>query len=350
VDSISHDQFAREQASKYRQHIRTIRFLLDHKRVSGKLDNYNSIHEDIIIDIICLCTQATSIGIYYHGPNLVPTPYRATPKFSGRLFETLTRKDREPLTSFGTYCISLWNPGSCTDPNADKNIMLLFDRIIEHPDAMQSLEHFEFIDRLLPPVPFPTLPLLTSLTLFHTWTNPADDIWTIQRLPEWVSASTITRLQLIKYSLHAEKIAECVRTCPSLQYLVVSACGDYRDLPTLRRSPGWSSQSDALCMQRNPLRSLLIECTLISWVIMALGVIPTMHLSITSTSIRELEEAFWLDGENFPHLQILSLDRRMQRGVTGGEQGSSTSTNVLDGLSKRRNFIIKYDASYLVYK
>jgi hypothetical protein len=350
VDSISHDQFAREQASKYRQHIRTIRFLLDHKPASGKFDNYKSIHEDIIIDVLCLCTRATSVGIYYHGPNLVPTSYRATPEFSGRLFKTLTRDDREHLTSFGTYCISLQELSSWAESDPDKNIMLLFDQIIAHPDVMQPLKHFEVVERLLPPAPFPTLPLLTSLTLFHSWSNPADDTWTIQRLPQWVSASTITRLQLINYGLHAGKIAECVRTCPSLQYMVVSACGDYRDVPSPHRSPGWSSQSDALCMQRNPLRSLLIECTLISWVTMALGVIPTMHLSITSTNIRDLEEAFWLDGEVFPHLQILSLDERMQRGVTSGEQGSSTSMDVLDGLSKRRSFIIKYDASYLVYK
>jgi hypothetical protein len=247
----------------------------------------------------------------------------------------------------------MWRFGKSEDPNLDKNIMQLLDQIVAHPDALRFLEHFDFVEGLVPSPSFPILPLLTSLTLFPNWSHPEDDYEAIERLSYRIAGSKLIRLQLINYHLHPSDIVKCVQTCPSLQYLLVSTCGDWDDSPSPLRPPpqpfGWSSQLNALCMQRKPLKSLCIE-HVECWEILTFGVIPTLYLHITSAYREDVEEAFCQDEDIFPHLQKLSLEEKMESRTTCGEQDSNRSMDGLDRISKRRNFIVEYDASYLVYK
>ncbi|PVG03885.1 hypothetical protein CPB86DRAFT_778980 [Serendipita vermifera] len=346
-ETASHDRFALEQASNYWRHIGTIRFLLDHRSTSKGYDNHNHTHVKIITDILTLCTNATSVGIYYHRSDPSSILSRETSDLGGRLFDIITGKGRSPLKSLGIYCIPLMLSSDYADPIPNTTIMPFLDRIISCPDALQSLQHFDIVERLLPRSPFPTLPQLNSLTLYRSWSNPTHDIWTIKQLCSWIMGSKLIRLQLINCAFDPSAILECVQICPSLQHLMVSGCGEISEGTSPSRSPGWSKRPEALCMRRKPLQSLFIEhmdrCG-----ISALGVIPTLHVAFTSSIAEEIEEVFKQDNEVFPHLQKLSVEEWMRVERDSGDVCSYFYMESLDRLSDERNFFIDYDACWRV--
>ncbi|PVF90785.1 hypothetical protein CPB86DRAFT_821109 [Serendipita vermifera] len=296
------------------------------------------------MDILTLCSHVTSVGIYYHGSDPGSALDWEHPDIGGRLFDILTRKDRMPLKSLGIYCIPLLQNSYYADPVPNPRIMPFLDRIISCPDALESLEHFDIVERLLPPSPFPPLPLLTSLTLFRSWSHYRRDTWTFKQLCDWIAGSKLTRIQLINCTFHAGDIPECVRICQSLQHLMVSGCGDYDDVPSLPRPPGWSKHPDALCVRRRPLETLFIE-HVEHWETIALGVIPALHVTITSALFTVTGEIFDQDEEIFPHLQKLSMERP---DASSDDDELNMSMEALNRLSRGRGFIVEYDACWCV--
>ncbi|PVG03887.1 hypothetical protein CPB86DRAFT_810424 [Serendipita vermifera] len=338
VETIAHDRFALEQASKYWQYIHTIRFFLSHRCASEEIDNYNDIHEKAIMDVISLCTQATSIAIYHVDSGRVSRPCQATPDFGGQLFDTLTKKNRLSMKSLGIYCLPLLQANSHQDPLPERSVMPFFDRMISRPSALQFLEHFDIAEQLLPPSSFPTFPLPASLTFLRSWFKPQDDIWTFKQLYHWIAGSQLVRLQLINCEFRPEDIPLCVRTCSSLQYLYVNVCGYFEDAPSSHRPPGWSKQPDALCVQRKPLRFFWVDCMYL-WELVALGVIPALHVTITSV-LPLMEEGFYRDKELFPLLQKLSIPPEV-RLMNRGDSESVRYLEAMNNLTKERDFVIE---------
>jgi hypothetical protein len=347
TQSISYDKFALEQASKYSQHIRTIRFFLDHRYPSGDSNDYRDIHEKCIEQILSLCTQADSISIYYHCIYHIPIHCRPTDNFAERLFDLITAKNRAPVKSLGVYCLPLLQDSGFPDPST--NIVGLLNRVISSPDAVRSLEHFDVVAHYMSPSLFPSLPNLQSFSLYRSWASGFDEFWTTQQLSTWIQQSSLVRLQLINCThFHADDIPECIVACPSLQQVMISACGRKYPVQPQAREKGWSKKVDALSNKRPPLLSLHLEYVEHSDML-AFGTIPTLQLSIGSAHEGHVEKAFWEDKELFPHLQKLSLEKRAKpRYRNRSEQNGDDHTQRFEVICKERSISLERNASWLV--
>ncbi|PVG03882.1 hypothetical protein CPB86DRAFT_309049 [Serendipita vermifera] len=349
TQSIAHDKFALEQASKYFRHIRTLRVFLDHRYPSGASDDYQSVHEKCVEDIFLLCTQVDSISIYYHSIHHIPVQCRPTCDFAERLFDIMTKEGHAPIKSLGIYCIPLLQDSGFPDPAV--SIERFLSRILSSPYVVRSLEHFDVVAHHLSTSPFPPLPLLKSFSLYRSWASGFEKFWTTQQLSHWIQQSSLVRLHLINCTrFHASDIPNCVAICPSLQHVVISACGRKYPVQLPSRTPGWSKEANVPSNKRSPLLSFHIEYVEHSDIV-AFGSIPTLYLSIASVYEGHVERAFLDDGELFPRLQKLSLENKPSRKYRNhSEQSSNQHTQSLEDLCKERGIDLARNSRWLVNK
>ncbi|PVG03883.1 hypothetical protein CPB86DRAFT_309050 [Serendipita vermifera] len=104
-ENLDHGKFALEQASKYSQHIRTIRFFLKARLSVNPEERF--IHEKCILDIVSLCTQVTSMYIYDSGRGISFKAGPQTLDFSEQILNILLTEGRTPLKSLGIYSVGL---------------------------------------------------------------------------------------------------------------------------------------------------------------------------------------------------------------------------------------------------
>ncbi|KAG8833477.1 hypothetical protein FRC17_010652 [Serendipita sp. 399] len=117
--------------------------------------------------------------------------------------------------------------------------------------------------------------------------------------------------------IHAPHLPDLVLHCPQLRYLFVSECGDYIGLRHIPRPSGWSTRSDALWRQREPLEEFHIE-HMLEWEILAMGTIPARTVIMTSLVKDDLQKSFLADPEMFPGVTLLRYESRDDM-PSGGE-------------------------------
>ncbi|KAG8833476.1 hypothetical protein FRC17_010651 [Serendipita sp. 399] len=141
--------------------------------------------------------------------------------------------------------------------------------------------------------------------------------------------------------IHAPHLPDLVLHCPQLRYLFVSECGAYAGLRHIPRPSGWSTRSDALWRQREPLEEFHIE-HMLEWEILAMGTIPARKVIITSLIEDDLQKSFLADPEIFPGLSFLRYEPRDDM-PSGGEAVQKKFHDVL----KQREIQWKADAVHL---
>jgi len=133
----------------------------------------------------------------------------------------------------------------------------------------------------------------------------------------------------------------------------VSTCGDEDDIQPLLRRRGWSSESDALCQEREPLRAFHIE-HMEKWEIIALGVIPAKHITLSNITRGHFVGAMEKDSEIFPRLETLSVMPIPARSDTDIGEASEADIQaemeedkrlkeILDSMCKRRGVKVNFD-------
>jgi hypothetical protein len=336
TEDISHDEFAVQQALKYSPHIRTIRFLLDHQFEVKTVKDCRPIHERCLINTLALCTQVTSVSVYCQFPGEVPPQCRPSKNFRRDFFQVLSRKDRVPLSSLGVYSL----PGFYrTFGRTSDNITWFLDQMLSSTDILQYLEHFDIMTQHFPPVTILSLPRLTSFSL----RDHSIGSLTMESISR---GSKLVRLHLLKVSIQVETLQNCLRTCPSLQILLLSSCtiSSIHDYSSPTRFSGWSKDSDALHWSLKPLRCLHIEHPFYLDII-RLGVVPTTRLIVSRIRKDELEKAFLQDEELFPNLESLSLEENLKP-----KEGSLDESmwTILKQIWQKRGIQVYYNATCCV--
>jgi hypothetical protein len=342
---LAHEKLISERISKNAQHVRTIRFFLCHQFPSEESEGYSQVHEQYITNVLSLCTNAASISVYYHSSGSVSMQTRPTPEFCGRIFEVITQAYRAPLRSFGIYSVPLLMTGGFAA--SDDSVQPLIDQVYSSPYMQKNLQSLDLVIQHLPSYNEKPFPSLTSLSLRHSWHSHSSSNWSIYQISQWIERAKLVRLQLINCTnAYAGNIPILVRVCPSLQYLLVSACGDYGDRALPPRVPGWSKEHDALNNNRAPLVSLHIE-HMDSWEITALGVIPTLHLNVGSVYGVEFATSFDKDPELFPCLKRVSLPRIKDQFKEDDDQKHDEQVETVKRFCEKRGISIDYKADWL---
>ncbi|PVG03880.1 hypothetical protein CPB86DRAFT_821921 [Serendipita vermifera] len=343
-EDLSHEKLIAERIPKYAQYIRTIRFYLYHGLPSEELEDYHQLHEKYILEILSMCAQATSIGIYFHHAGSVILPENMTSRFCGKIFDIITQEDRAPLKSFGLYSMRLIASGAYD--SSDDHIQPLLEQLNSSSYLQQHLKNLDLVIQHLPRYQKTAFPLLASLSFRHSWHSIPTLNWSMHQISEWVGQTKLIRLQLINCTnTYARDIQECVRACPSLQYLMVSACGAYNDVAPPPRTPGWTKEHDALNKHRAPLLSLHIEHTN-DWEIIALGVIPTLHLNVGSVYGVDLATSVETDPEIFPGLKRLSLPNTNDQFLEYDEHKREEQIDLVEKFCEKRGVTLDYQAEW----
>ncbi|PVG03881.1 hypothetical protein CPB86DRAFT_821922 [Serendipita vermifera] len=338
----SHEKLITERLPNYAQYIRTIRFYLYHMSTPDEPESHPS-HETYISEILSLCTQATSISIYYHPFNAVKVPKDRSFEFCGKIFDIITRADRAPLKSFGLYCPRLLTSGSYT--SEDDHIELFLDQLNSSSYLQNHLQNLDLVIQHLPSYKKTTFPSLTSVSFRHSWHSMSMANWSMYQISEWAGQTKLVRLQFINCTnVYAWDIQECVRACPSLQHLLVSACGGaYEETGPPPRTPGWSKEHGALNKHHAPLLSFHIE-HMSGTEIIALGVIPTSHLTIGSVYGADFATSVDNDPELFPGLKNLSLPNTNDQFRERDKQKFENQIDSVEKFCEKRGVSLDYEA------
>jgi hypothetical protein len=336
TEDVSHDEFAVQQALKYSPHIRTIRLLLDHQFEVKTVKDCRPIHERCLINTLALCTQVTSISVYCQFPGEVPPQCRPSKNFRRDFFEVLSRKDRVPLSSLGVYLL----PGFYrTFGRTSDNITWFLDQMLSSTDILQYLEHFDIMTQHFPPATIISLPSLTSFSL----RGPSIGSLEMESISNWFRGSKLIRLHLLRVSIHVETLQNCLRTCSSLQILLLSSCtiSSIHEYSSPTNFSGWSKHPAALHRPLKPLQCLHIEHPFYHHII-RLGVVPTTRLIVSRLRKHELEKAFLQDEELFPNLESVSLEKNLKP-----KEGSldESTWNILKQIWQKRGVQVYYNAT-----
>ena len=149
---------------------------------------------------------------------------------------------------------------------------------------------------------------LRTLTLRRCVEGDLGQLWAPHQQVKWIPYQRLTHLNLIECEgAYAPHIPQLVGRFPSLETLIIYACGSLTDQPyTFLRQKGWSSELDALCNEHAPLKLLRAE-HMWDWEILALGTIPVETLIITCVIPEHVPAVFIKDPELFPGLKTLWL-------------------------------------------
>ncbi|PVG03884.1 hypothetical protein CPB86DRAFT_821923 [Serendipita vermifera] len=314
VEDVNNDEFALRQALKHSQHIRTIRFLLDHRFEVQAAKDGRPVHERCVINVLSICTHVTSISVYYHYPRHIAPQCRPSKNFRQQFFEVLSRKGRVQLKSLGFYSMQLLQNRNYIGSISD-NVTWFMDQITSIPDVTCSLEHFDIVGEYFPPTLFTQLPLVKSISLRRSSSGSMTGVWTPEKIVDQVD-------------------------------LMISRCNIYyhEGSSSPSRRPGWSLGEDALHWTRQPLKCLHIE-HVPRESFMSLGIIPSLHLVIGRGYDDYVEKSFIDDEELFPHLEKLSLESRLKKADESGQKESQIKmSSALKVILKKRGIHLEYNA------
>jgi hypothetical protein len=284
--------------TKYAHQVRTIRFWLG-----------QSSEEAVKLSIQALeaCKEVTSLAFYFEG---IPTENEASSQV-GFVNAIIAQLEIGSISRVGIYDTLIFeNSHSPHTPGI--GISTLLKGILSTPKIAQRLETLEVS---IPEMASDTYHSLhTNLTNLRTLTlrRCVDDLqklWPPNQQTQWPSCQRLTHLKLIDCEgAYADRVPPVVKLFPSLETLVIYACGGDSDQKySFRRQKGWSSGQDELCNKRASLKLLRVE-HMLDWEILALGTIPVETLIITCVIPSHVPDVFIKDPELFPGLKTLRLD------------------------------------------
>jgi hypothetical protein len=126
---------------------------------------------------------------------------------------------------------------------------------------------------------------------------------------------------------------------------MISTCGDDSDVIPPPHPHDWSEKSYALCKIRPPLDVFHIE-HMENWEIMALGVIPTKVLIVTTVKQYHLLSCLTEDPKLFPGIKVLRLAPRNVQDSTAEAANKPPSNELisLENICKARQIELRRDA------
>ncbi|KAG8814428.1 hypothetical protein FRC19_001765 [Serendipita sp. 401] len=293
----------------YAKHIRNIRL------VANTPTAHTQEYEYIISNVLPLCTNATSLSLYYD-QNLDILPMK----------ESLALLKCGTIQSFGIYSMVILNQEVGNPTWEDKKPALAYELLNKLAQDTVLASNLRILDIVMETLPTKTYELiqtralsLQSYTIRRAFRSTIlDRIWV--RHNRWMPNDNLTCLRLIDCSnAYAPHIPYLVQHFNSLRELMVSTCGDNDDVdPKTSRQNGWSKELGALCNVHRPLDTFHIE-NMIEWEMYELGVIPAVEVIVTLVNGEHLKSCLVRDAEIFPGVKVLHLGE--VRGSTKDDHG-----------------------------
>jgi hypothetical protein len=328
-------------ALPYVNHVRSIRLLLDPVCFDFSEPEAIAKYQQTVSGVVQQCRNATSIALYYNKYTV------QTQQFEDELVN-LVRLGK--IQSFGIYSnlilrsvIGSWEWNS----KEARHLNPFFQRVLTLPEALSSLKHVDIAMESILPNTYESLREsvtgLTSLHIRRAFRISLGQLWEPSMGPQWSPSAQLNRLSLIDCSnTYAAHVPEIVGHFKSLQYLIVSTCGDDDDVVPSTRPGGWSALPSALCKQRPPLEEFHIE-HMLNWEIRAMATIPTKKVIGSNLAKGHLAEILHTDQESFPGLRFVSIEEQPPRGSAEIMRKSSTSYDI-EKICEVRGLVLTRDA------
>lgn len=339
-------KYASFRLSQYAEQIQYLRIIVT---VFERQDDDSKNYESTAIEALKRCTNATSLEIYYD--ELPPTPPGPLHPFAASLNAEVVsllsygRVQSLAVCSIGARIWPLWS--DLIDPALSD----LLDTLASRLDDFTSLRVLDINCKSLSRCVYDTLrtkgAALKVLGFQNSLGLSLGRLWDEDQKIKWASNSSLTRLSFTNcQNVYAPHLAPLVNHLPSLKYLFVSACGDNSDLEPPPRIPGWSKRRDEQ-WQRAPLEMVWIE-HMLTWEILAMGLIPTRSVVATSLVPRHLAESFIQDEEIFPGLVALQVEDAEISASDGSDTSNVGRVKDWKVLLTRRSVELKGGARWLV--
>jgi len=333
---------ASSSLGQYATYVRTLRIVL-----ALPLDEYEGgMYRDVIHQAMSLCTNSTSLTIYYD--QLPGLPLREL-GFIDMAVALISRGNLRSLTISSTWAgdSSWWYRHIMND-----GLAILLAGIVPTLDHFRQLRNLEITSGFISGDVYDGIrskaTFLDSLTFRYCLGIALGRIWDEGQIAKWAPNQNLTRLNLINcQNGYAPHIPSLIRHFSSLRHLFISACGDFSDVEPPPRQAGWNRESNALWKHRAPLDVLHIEHSL-EWEILALGIIPTRTLVATSLIEGHLFGAFVLDEEIFPGLTLLKISNVSDNTLNDPRSPSHRSLQEWERILKLRNIELQEGAEWLV--
>ncbi|CAG8551880.1 12613_t:CDS:2 [Acaulospora colombiana] len=336
------DEHTEHIAASYGKYVKIIRARI--------VANAPQPYERRLVNVLFLCENVQSLSLYYRRVLQAIDPGFSSSPLLQRILASIKGGK---LLSLGFYSPNSYNsPGENLDA---RDQGLLYG--IAMSDQAKSIKRLDLYFRsmaldlyILIRTRFIALEALTFRNSLEPRIGP---IWTLPQYnePYWTSYSNLTSLQLIGCSnIYPPHIPELVRHFTSLEYFLISACGDPSPSLQHERSKGWSSQSDGWWNQRKPLKAMHIE-HMLTWEILVMGTIPVLEITATSLHAAHLANTFLGDNEIFPHLQLLHAEPLESKAFDGYERFlvEGKSETELKMVCDARKIEFRRDATWLIH-
>lgn len=305
------------------QHIRSLSVFIDceHRNISN---------HRYVAGILSVCKNLRALSLYYHHTD--PVMWRI-------YNEVVTLLQDHQLSQLGIYSLQVLREPYHLGMTISIGIKELINAISKSVKASQSLKVLDIVTEQIPRETYDLIrskfTSLQSLTIRRGLRNTLGRVWDPAEHTKWVVNSHLTKLQFINCQpAYAAHIPHLVRHYPSLKELMISTCGDDSDMKPPGLQFDWNRRPDALCNVRPPLEAFHVE-HMEDWEIMALGVIPTKELIITTVKQNHLLSCLMTEPELFPKLKVLRLAPTTKKPINSAS---------LEEICKRRQIEIRRDA------
>jgi hypothetical protein len=339
-----------EIPARHAPQIRSIRILVD--PYTGDEDKRQEEYHGNIVKLLRECPNLQSIALYYR---LSGTSIEL---IADEVIQLLKKGNVEALGIYSVLVLHKdvggwwWNR---ILPLSSKQLVLKFLGVAELSRSLRRLDIVtETMDHTTYDVIRLHFPALESLTIRRGIRSSLGRVWDPDQRTKWSKKPKLTHLHIIDcLAGYAPHIPELVRLFSSLKVLTVSTCGNEDDVQPPLRQYGWSSESGALCQVREALEAFHIE-HMEDWEIIALGVIPAKHVTLSNIIRGHFVRAMEKDTELFPHLEMLSLTPIPARSDTDLNEANKAEIQaemeedkklkeILDSICKRRGVKVKFD-------
>jgi hypothetical protein len=308
-------------------------------------------YEERLVKMLSLCPNVQSLGLYYHSNfhSIGQSPSSEPPL----LRRVLSSIEEGKLRSLGFYSPNTYSSWGEEEKSSDRS--LLYD--IATSDQAKVIKRLDLYFGSLSWKIFALIRTqftdLEALTFREALDRRVGPVWLPSQKdePYWSSYSNLTSLQLIGCSnVCPPIIPELIRQFPSLEYFLISACGDSSPSAQHGREKGWSSQSDGWWNQRKPLKGIHIE-HMLTWEMLLMGTIPALEVTAVSLHAAHLANTFIGDKEVFPHLRVLRAEPLESRAFDGYERlmVERKSETELKQVCAARKIEFRRDATYFIH-